>query len=274
MKENYRYMWEEARVAPSLRGIKSTENKYFDSIEIVRNRFPENRSSCYTVTVKKELFGDDALKEKTTEELCRILSEFLKKYLIGKGSPILVAGLGNENITADSLGGKVVDKLYVTSHLYSDKSIFEKFGNLSGIKCGVSGTTGIASFDVLSGVAERIRPSLIIAVDALACSSVRRLGKTIQISDAGIEPGGGVANPKPKLDRDSLGVPVIAIGVPLVVYATKILAEYLGDDLAAVKPDETLSSLVVTAKEIDFQVADFAYVIAESLNRTVHGRKN
>lgn len=273
MKENYRNMWEEALVSPSLRGIKSTENKYFNRIEIVKNRFPENDSTCYTLTVKKELFGDDALKEKTVEELSRIFSEFLKKYLPDKTSPILVAGLGNENITADSLGGKVVDRLYVTSHLYLEKSIFEKFGNLSGIKCGVSGTTGIASFDVLSGVAEKIRPSLIIAVDALACSSASRLGKTVQISDSGIEPGGGVANPKPKLDKNSLGVPVIAVGVPLVVYAKKILAEYLSDKAVSVKPDGTLSSLVVTAKEIDFQVADYSYVISEALNRTVHGRK-
>lgn len=271
MKENYRNMWEEALVKPSLRGVKSTENKYFNRIEITKNYFPETDSACYTLSVRKELFGDDRLKEKLTQELCRILSEFIKKYRIDKNSPILVAGLGNENITADSLGGAVLDKLYVTSHLYSEKSVFEKFGNLAGLKCGVSGTTGIASFDVLSGVAEKIRPSLIIAVDALACSSISRLGKTIQISDSGIEPGGGVANPKPRLDKSSLGVPVLAIGVPLVVYAKKILAEYLSDKSLPVFTDETLSSLVVTAKEIDFQVSDFSCVIAESLNRTVHG---
>lgn len=274
MKENYRNMWEEALANPALRGIKSTEKKYFNRIEITKNYFPESDSSCYTFSVRNELFGDDRLKEKLIEELCRILNGFMQKYRIDKNSPILVAGLGNEHITADSLGGAVIDKLYVTSHLYSEKSVFERFGNLSGIKCGVSGTTGIASFDILSGVAERIRPSLIIAVDALACSSVSRLGKTIQISDAGIEPGGGVANPKPKLDRNSLGVPVIAVGVPLVVFAKKILAEYVSDNAAAVNADEILSSLVVTAKEIDFQVADFSYVIAESLNRTVHGGRS
>lgn len=268
MDRYYREMWDEAAVLPSDNRETRVEKKYFNKIIITQNRFPDTGATYYTMELKDELFNNDALKERVVKELCAILDSYLKKYGVRKNSKVLVAALGNEKVTADSLGCKVSDKLYVTSHLYSEKNIMSRFGNLMSFKCGVSGATGIASFDVLSAVSARVKPDLVIAVDTLACNATPRLAHTVQLTDSGIEPGGGVGNSKTKLTAQSLGVPILAIGVPLVVYVKKILAEYLSD--MTVELDKTVSELVVTAKEIDFQIADFSFVIAESVNRAVH----
>lgn len=268
MDSFYRQMWEEAAYLPSDNRETQVEKKYFNKIILTKNHFPETDFLYYTMEIKEDLFNNDALKERVVKELCALLEVYFKKYGIKKKSTVLVAGLGNEKVTADSLGCEVTNRLYVTSHLYAERNIMSRFGNLMCCKCGVSGTTGIASFDVLSAIANRVKPDIIIAVDTLACNATARLAHTIQITDSGIEPGGGVNNAKTKLTSSSLGVPVLAIGVPLVVYVKKILTEYLSDTVIDI--DKTLAELVVTAKEIDFQISDFSHVIAESLNRTVH----
>jgi spore protease len=134
----------------------------------------------------------------------------------------------------------------------------------------VSGTTGIASFDVLSSVAKASAPALIIAVDTLAAGASARLGNCIQLSDRGLEPGGGVNNPTKAISQGSLGMPVVAVGVPLVIYVKRILLEHVKGKIEA---EKDLLNLVVTAKEIDFLIKDFSHVIAEAINRIVHAER-
>lgn len=248
---------------------RSTEkhSKYFGKMTVSRTVLG-GKNVVFDISVAEELFHNDLMQERLIKELRSVLTFFIDRYSVKRDELILVAALGNDKISADSIASAVCDKLTVTSHLYSDPIIKSKYGNLAAIKCGVSGNTGIQSFDILTSIARAARPKMILAVDALASNSVKRLGNTVQVSDRGIEPGGGVGNAKPSLNADTLGCPVVAVGVPLVIYAVKILKEFLPDDIAV---DATaLSDLVVTAKEIDFLVSDFSRVIAESINQAVH----
>ncbi len=266
MDNFYREMWEGAILSLANDDV-NVEKKYFNKLIVTKTDF-EDEKCCYTVELKEDLFNNDDAKERAINELSIILNRFLKKYNVDKSSAVLVAALGNDKVTADSLGCAVCDKLLVTSHLYSERNIRNRYGNLMSVKCGVSGTTGISSFDVLTSVVEKVKPAIVIAVDTLACGAVARLGHTVQISDNGIEPGGGVGNAQQRLNVNSLNVPVIAIGVPLVIYAKKILLEYLADK--STFSDKNIESLIVTAKEIDFQISDYSHIIAEAINRTVH----
>ena len=132
---------------------------------------------------------------------------------------ILIVGLGNEYVTPDSLGPKVVSSVDITRHLlkYAKEYMEPETREISGISPGVLGTTGIETFEIISSIVNKIKPGLIIVIDSLASMSVSRVGKTIQLSNTGITPGAGVGNKRETLDKDSLGVPVIAIGVPTVV---------------------------------------------------------
>ena len=125
---------------------------------------------------------------------------------------------------------------------------------------GVPGITGIESFDVVKGVCDEVRPTLVIAVDSLAAASAARLGTVIQLCDAGITPGSGVSNHKRRLSRDTLGVQVIGLGVPLVVYASTLVRDAGGDE-------GRFGSLIVTPKEVDVYVADAAEIIADAIER-------
>jgi len=243
-----------------------TENKHYGDIVVETARL-KNGQTCFTLSIKQDLFNNDGFKDKLIEETAECLGHFFTKYKIKTSERVLLAGLGNDKVTADSLGGAVCDKILVTSHLYHEKEVNKKFGNLSSLKCGVAGTTGIASYDVLSSVAKKVMPKAIIAVDTLAANASVRLGNCIQISDKGIEPGGGVNNPTQKISETSIGAPVIAIGVPLVIYVKRLLSEHTDGKITA---DKGLLNLVVAAKEIDFLIKDFSFVIAEAVNRVVH----
>ncbi len=162
-------------------------------------------------------------------------------------SRVLVAGLGNTRMTADSLGAETCAALCAGD----------------GIMCvtpGVPGITGIESFDVVKGVCDRVRPSLVIAVDSLAAAAVCRLGTVVQLCDAGITPGSGVSNHKRRLSHDTLGVQVIGLGIPLVVYASTIIRESGGDERG-------YETLIVTPKEVDVYVSDAAGVIAAAVEK-------
>lgn len=178
--------------------------------------------------------------------LARALGEELAK-LIPDHSRVLVVGLGNAGMTADALGAEVCRDIAVES------------GRLMTLAPGVAGNTGIESFDVVSGVAARVRPSAIVAVDSLAAASTERVCRVIQLCDAGITPGSGVSNHRERLSTASLGMPVISVGVPLVVYASTIIRDAGGDP-------EGFESLIVTPKDIDLLVRECAAVIARAIN--------
>ena len=186
-----------------------------------------------------------------------------------ENSPVLVTGLGNPAITPDALGPLVHRHTLVTRHLISRMpETFAGFGCVAGIAPGVLGTTGLESGEVVSSLCRTIRPSCVIAVDALAARSVHRLCRTIQLCDAGISPGSGVGNHRTPLNEETLGVPVIAIGVPTVVDAATLAADLLNTDQP---PDlDDRGGLFVTPRDIDSQIRLLSRVIAYGIDLALH----
>jgi len=178
---------------------------------------------------------------------------------------VLVAGLGNRAITPDAIGPKVHRNTLITRHLV--RQMPEHFGNLrpvASLAAGVLGSTGVESGELVRAVCEKLRPACVVAVDALASRSLKRLCKTVQLADTGITPGSGVGNHRMGLTRDTLGVPVIAVGVPTVVDAATLAADLLGtEDLPDLGGD---GGLLVTPKDIDSQVNDLSKVIGYGIS--------
>ncbi|MDD4797432.1 MAG: GPR endopeptidase, partial [Eubacteriales bacterium] len=196
---------------------------------------------------------------------------------------ILVIGLGNWDITPDSLGPRAVGQIMVTRHLMQmiPDQIDERVRALCALSPGVLGITGIETAEIIRGVVERVKPDILIAIDALAARSISRLGTTVQLSDAGIHPGSGVGNHRMALNRETLGVPVLSIGVPLVVYAGTIardVIENLGgmrdtqriDDAIEQVLHGTDTEMMVTPKDVDQLVEDTARMVATGINLMVH----
>ena len=178
---------------------------------------------------------------------------------------VLVAGLGNRAITPDAIGPKVHEQIFVTRHLVDQMP--EHFGHLrpvASLAAEVLGTTGVESGEVVEAVCRKLRPACVIAVDALASRSLERLCRTVQLADTGITPGSGVGNHRVALDRDSLGVPVLALGVPTVVEGSTLAADLMGADEL---PDLGAGrDLLVTPKDIDSQVADLAKIVGYGIS--------
>lgn len=164
------------------------------------------------------------------------ISSILKSLLPDNMTSVLVAGIGNLDITADALGPMTNDYILSTRHLKNEKFFSELFC-VSSISTGVLGDTGIESAEIVKGVVDVIKPSCVIAVDALAASSVDRLGTTVQLSDTGIAPGSGVGNHRYELSMATLGVPVISLGIPTVV-STSVINNESSDELMFVTPRE------------------------------------
>ncbi|MBE5871830.1 MAG: GPR endopeptidase [Lachnospiraceae bacterium] len=186
---------------------------------------------------------------------------------------ILVVGLGNRNITADSLGPTVTDHLYITRHLvkeYGKEACLSGCGRrmhiLSSLAPGVMAQTGMETSEIIEGVVKKTKPDLMIVIDSLAARSIRRLNRTIQISNSGIQPGSGVGNHRNALNKESLGIPVIAIGVPIVVDAATIVKDAAGDNYSTMAE---LNNMYVTCKDVDTTVDRLSFTISEALNLTM-----
>ncbi len=184
------------------------------------------------ITVFTDLICD--IGDESFAELSTLLAEeigTLVKEVLGKTPAcVLVAGLGNREITADNIGPKTVDRLTVTRHIEQhNKQLFDSFCRvpLCAVAPGVLGQTGIETAEMIRGVCDRAKPDLVIAIDALAARSTARLGATVQISDSGIFPGSGIGNRRNEISRDTLGIPVIAIGVPTVVNSATLVYDAL-----------------------------------------------
>jgi spore protease len=219
------------------------------------------------------------------ERVSRRMAQEMESLLpdMGRNATVLVVGLGNWNITPDALGPRVVAKMMVTRHLIQliPDQVDERVRSVCAMAPGVLGITGIETGEIILGVVEKIKPAAMIAIDALASRSTARLGTTIQITDSGICPGSGVGNNRMQLNCQTLGVPVISIGVPLVVYAGTIardVIELLDGTLAGDKAEhmiqqvvsEHLGDLIVTPKEIDAIVDDVARMLSLGLNLMIH----
>lgn len=225
-----------------------------------------NRKAGIYITIEAEGIGenDDFYNERVIEIISRQIDALIRPC-ISKNNKLLVVGLGNRNVTADSLGPDVVDKLIINSHIHGEKD--EISVRLSALSPGVMAQTGIETSSIIKGIADEIDPGVIIVIDALAARNTQRLNKTIQISNRGINPGSGVGNHRTGITSDNIGVPVIAVGVPTVIDAATIIGDVTKDYENIPKH---LSDMYVTPKDIDENIRITAEIIAESINELVY----
>ena len=221
------------------------------------------RGSYVTLTLEGLASREEGIFQRAVQALAQELSGLMAG--VPRNGLVLVAGLGNRAITPDAIGPKVHQNVLVTRHLV--RQMPEHFGALrpvASLAAEVMGTTGLESGEVVRAVCEKVNPACVVAVDALASRSLKRLCRTIQLSDTGITPGSGVGNHRMGLTRESLGVPVVALGVPPVVDGATLAADLLG---AAHPPDLGEGrDLLVTPKDIDSQVDDLSKVIGYGIS--------
>ena len=185
-------------------------------------------------------------------------------------APVLVVGLGNRAITPDAIGPLVHEYTMVTRHLVEQlPEQFGAFRPVASLSAGVLGTTGVESGSLIHGVCEQIKPACVIAVDALASRSLHRVCRTVQLADTGIVPGSGVGNHRKALNRETLGIPVIAVGVPTVVDGATLAMDLLGQEELP-QLAQGVENLMVTPRDIDAQVADLSKVIGFGINLALH----
>lgn len=224
---------------------------------------------------------DEGFHREVSEALARQLIKIIPD--VGQEKGILVVGLGNREVTADALGPHVVDQLCVTRHIIREygKAAYnkEQMHQISGMEPGVMAKTGMEAAEMIKGVVEQTRPDLLVVVDALAARSTKRLNRTIQITDTGIQPGSGVGNHRNALTGESMGIPVIAIGVPTVVDAATIVTDAFEKLLEGIGEAERreclgecrsafseLHNMYVTSKDIDAVIRRVSYTVSEGIN--------
>ena len=249
---------------------------------------------------------DEDYHREISEKLADHMEELLhENHLTGRDISVLVVGLGNRQVTPDALGPYVADNLCVTRHIVREYGKYamgmERAQLVSAIVPGVMGQTGMETLEIVKGVVTETKPDLVIAVDALAARNSRRLNRTIQIADTGIHPGSGVGNHRNGLTRETLGVPVIGIGVPTVVDAATIVSDTMENLIQAMETSETLkgvgevlkmynnaekyelvkelisphlNGMFVTPKDEDEMVKQISYTISESLYLLFAGRED
>ena len=215
-------------------------------------------------------------------EISEEISTHLRKLIdLKKEKSVLVVGLGNAAITADALGPQVVDNLLMTRHIIKEYGLrgikHEKMHRISGVAPGVMAQTGMETAEIVQGIVSETKPDVVVAIDALAARSVRRLSRTIQITDTGIHPGSGVGNHRNGLTEENLQVKVIGIGVPTVVDAATIVHDSMAHLLDALEETEqkefldemiapNLYSMFVTPKDVDETIKYLSFMISEGLN--------
>lgn len=212
------------------------------------------------------------ISEKVAGQIRELLSDEKEEL------SVLVVGLGNRDVTADALGPNVADQLHITRHVVREfgKAAYNrnKMHMISAIVPGVMAKTGMETCEIIRGVVEQTKPDVIIAIDALAARSTKRLNRTIQITDTGVQPGSGVGNHRHALTQESLGIPVIGIGIPTVVDAGTIVGDAVEQveremlfcsDMHSLKMAE-LQNMYVTTKDIDDVVNRLSYTISEAIN--------
>ncbi len=244
-----------------------------------------------TIDVKNLKIAQEEEIQKASEVVSNELKELIGTH-IGKEDDILVVGLGNVYVTPDSLGPKVISYIDVTRHLlkYAPQYLEEGTRPVSAISPGVLGTTGIETLEIIKGIVDNIKPKMLIVIDSLASKSIERISSTIQIADTGITPGAGVGNTRKELSQATLGIPVIAIGVPMVVEMATITNDCLdlfieklqqeaksNDYLNKLKEEDNYEdiknalipvnyNMIVTPKEIDDLIENMSSVVARGIN--------
>ena len=284
-------------------GIECEKEDINDKISITRvkitnengeNAINKPKGEYITLDIKKIKYMED----ETINECASILSKEISKIVdmhVDKQEPVLVVGLGNAYVTPDSLGPKVANGIEVTRHIikYCPQFVKEGTRSISAVSPGVLGVTGIETLEIVKGIVENVKPKLVIAIDSLCSKNIDRIGSTIQISDTGIVPGAGVGNTRAELSQNTLGIPVVAIGIPTVVEAATLVSdgidvfinrlqekaesnEYLNklkeqDNYEEVKEALNVGeyNMIVTPKEIDDLIEKMKDVIARGINYAV-----
>lgn len=301
-----REMYIESSAATETEGVEAEEESTDGGILITRVRITDkdgekklgkNMGTYITIDMPSDLTD----KQSVYEDACRVCAKELSALIrLNRDDTVLVIGLGNWNITADALGPKTVKSVLITRHLieYMPEEIDSRLRPVCAVSPGVLGITGVETAEIVLGLTERVKPSLIIAIDALCSRRMERVNSTIQITDTGITPGAGIGNRRLALDQKTLNVPVIAIGVPTVVDAATITSDTIelileelklntGEGKPLYKILKTVSdedkyglikevltadygNFVVTPKEVDTVVDEISGVIANGINIALH----
>ena len=244
--------------------IKQNKLEKYDNIKVTKIKLNKKESSLINkkpgtyITIEFNDITDSLNKTKVEKVLIKYLKEIIKNR---KDKSFLIVGLGNNKSTPDALGPKVIEKITVTRHLFLIDDVDFNYNCVSAFIPGVTGSTGIETQELIKNAVESVKPDYLIVIDALVSSSINRLNKTIQISDSGINPGSGIGNNRKEISKESLNIPVIAIGVPTVLEASTIIYEAVN----IMKKD--YKNLIVTPKDIDFQIEKLSDVIAYSINK-------
>lgn len=263
----------------SLNGVSVTEDYDLDSdVKTTRvvietknaaKKLGKPMGTYITIEAPRLTEPDEGFHREISKQIAESLSDIIG--CTNQERSILVVGLGNRDVTADSLGPCVVDHLSITRHIIKEYGAEaydkEKMNMVSGIVPGVMAKTGMETAEIVKGVVGRTMPDILIVVDALAARSTRRLNRTIQIADTGIWPGSGVGNHRNALTKESLGIPVIAIGVPTVVDAATIVNDALElVEEGKIRGMDELNNMYVTGKDIDSIIERLSYTVSEAIN--------
>ena len=281
-------------------GIKSTEEEINEKLKVTRveilNKNGEKAigkpvGNYVTIDVKKLKLAEDEDIQKASEVVTKELKKIINIHTDKQGD-ILVVGLGNIYVTPDALGPKVINEIDVTRHIikYLPQYVDEGTRPVSAISPGVLGTTGIETVEILKGIVDNIHPKLLIVIDALASRSIDRISSSIQIADTGIVPGAGVENKRKEISKKTLGIPVIAIGIPTVVDLATVTNECIdifienlqekamsNDYLNKLKEKDNYEdikealvpkdyNMIVTPKEIDKLIENMSKIISKAIN--------
>lgn len=282
---------------------KNKSFKQYSNIKLIETSVDKNLSKqinkkqgdYYLIDISAEDTNDSESLLRIEKFITKVLKKILKKEKITNNSKGLIVGLGNLNITPDSLGPKVIDKVIVTRHLFElDKdSISEGISNVCALSPGVMGTTGIETSDIIKAIIDKISLDYIIVIDALKAYDINRINKSIQITNSGISPGSGVGNRRKELSKDILGIPVIAIGIPTVVDASSIAINSFYNLINneqyqnlfknynklnvndKIKIEQQLISnynnnYIVSLKEIDIDIENLSEVLSGAIDHAIH----
>ncbi len=226
-----------------------------------------NKKPGRYLTIEFGDITDTDSKNKVGSVFTKELKKMLKLFSADKTKKILVVGLGNDKSTPDSLGPLVADKIIVTSHLFeSGETVDSSFSNVTAITPGVTGVTGIETSDFIKAIVNQTKPNILMVVDALASSSISRVNKSIQVTDSGIFPGSGIGNKRKEISKETIGIPVLSIGIPTVVDATTIVSDTINFLLKSYSFNKNLekkkiSKLInktvnILNKKVDVEVED------------------
>ena len=284
-------------------GVESTEEEISEKLKVTRVKIINQNGekaigkpigNYVTIDVKKLKIAEDEDIQKASDIVANELRKIIDIHTDKQGD-ILVVGLGNIYVTPDALGPKVINEIDVTRHIikYLPQYVDEGTRPVSAISPGVLGTTGIETVEILKGIVDNIHPKLLIVIDALASRSIDRISSTIQISDTGIVPGAGVGNTRQEISQNTLGIPVVALGIPTVVELATLVSdgidifidrlqekaesnEYLNKLQQNDKYEEVKEALnvgdynmIVTPKEIDDLIENMKDIVARGINFAV-----